>query len=186
MQNPSPSLSCRIHCAPPLQIQQSLFTPGSIPDCLLSKSEQRCSVISWDNFVTSAQKQSVHRRRFANLKCITCYLPPTWLKHLLWLSWCALRISCMSGSWVLWAFHSLAFEDKAWPKNVQLDQSTVNSEPWDHHNHAVKNVITFEDMQEDKTPWVITTLKNIFTQSAFFLIFHVFSEGTVHYMEASG
>lgn len=99
------------------------------------------------------------------------------LKYLLWLTLC---ISGMSGSWVLWAFHSLAFEDKVWPKNVQLDQSAVNSEFWDHHNHAVKNVITFEDMQEDRTPWVIMTLKNIF-----FSDLHVFSERAVHYMEAS-
>lgn len=83
-------------------------------------------------------------------------------------------------------FLLLGFEDKAWPKNVQLDQSTVNSELWDHHNHAIKNVITFEDTQEDKTPWVSVILKNIFTQSAFFLISHVFSEGTVYYTETSG
>lgn len=66
------------------------------------------------------------------------------------------------------SFSLLGLEDKAWPKNVHLDQSTVNSELWDHHSHAIKNVITFVDMQKDKTPRVIVILKNIFTQSAFF------------------
>lgn len=66
------------------------------------------------------------------------------------------------------SFSLLGLEDKAWPKNVQLDQSTVNRELWDHHNHAIQNVITFEDMQEDKTPRVIVILRNIFTQPAFF------------------
>lgn len=66
------------------------------------------------------------------------------------------------------SFSLPGLEDKAWPKNVQLDQSTVNRELWDHHDHAIKNVITSEDMQEDKTLQVIVILKSIFTQSAFF------------------
>lgn len=58
------------------------------------------------------------------------------------------------------SFSLLGLEDKAWPKNARLDQSTVNSELWDHHNHAIKNVITFEDLQEDKTPQVIVILSH--------------------------
>lgn len=115
MQNPSPNLFCHVHCVPPIPLPtnstKSLHTwkyswlpPFKIWTEMVSDN--------WDNFVTSAQKQGVYRRKFANLKCKTCYLPPAWLKDLLWLSWCALRIWRMSGSWVLSVFHFLALKTK--------------------------------------------------------------------------
>lgn len=65
---------------------------------------------------------------------------------------CSVRLMHMFGFCVFAVIFSLlGFEDKAQAQNVQLDQSIVNSELRDHHNHAIKNVIMFEDMEEDKS-----------------------------------
>lgn len=113
MQNPSPSLFYHVHWVPPVPLPpnsaKSLHTwkYSWLPP---SKIWTEMANDNWDNFVTSAQKQGGGLPIWSVNK--TCYLPPTWLKDLLWLSWCALGIWCMSGSWVLSAFHSLALKTK--------------------------------------------------------------------------